>query len=109
MCWKQEWAAAIGNIQKSIKHIDAAELKLERRYDKNIISLAKRSGRNWDKFEAKKILGRISKNQEGIAQCRILKILLKERQDHLFQMIHHYGITKAKENRRLIELMNGYK
>ena len=108
MCWKQEWAAAIGNIQKSIKHIDLAQYKLEIRYESNIETLGHNSGRNWDKFECRKIIERMMKNHSGIAQCKILKILLKERQDHLYQMIGDHGIVKANENKRLIALMNGY-
>lgn len=109
MCWKQEWAAAIGSIQRALNHIDVAQHKLQRRYEKNLTALANRSGRNWDKFEAKKVLERMYKNQEGIAQCKILKGLLQERQEQLYQMIVSYGISKGKENKRIIKLMYGYR
>ena len=110
MCWKQEWAAAIGDIQDAIEHIDIAQGKLERRYEKNLDALAHKSGRHFDKWATRTIMKQIQTNKEGIAHCKVAKLLLKERQDHIYQMILEFGITnRGEDNRRLAVLLHGYK
>ncbi len=108
MCWKQEWAAAIGNIETALKHISAAEAKLERRRQKNFDSWHFQKGQGQDKFEERKIFNRIVKNSEGIRDCDDVRFMLEVLQDRLYWMTRKYGISVARENKRLKKLMAGY-
>lgn len=155
MCWKQEWAAAISNLCSAIKniqkqrgarvvqnlksatiHIHRAQMKLEKRLDRNERTLTRLS--NSKKFNYSKMLDpvkkRIAKNTKGIKECKEIIADLKaaqmaivvqfpgfpkhlaadmtnsfkRRQDQLFRMIHEYGIFKSKNPARTYQLMGKY-
>lgn len=101
MCWKQEWAHAINNLQHAIEHIEKAQNKLEKRMERNEAALDK-------SHEQVKILARITKNHAGIEQCKDVITELKTRQDELFKMIHEYGISKSDDPKRVYKLMGKY-
>jgi len=102
MCWKQEWAHAINNLQNAIEHIKRAQDKLEKRMERNESALDK-------SHEQMKVLSRIRTNHAGIEQCKGIITELKERQDELFKMIHQYGISKSEDPKRVYALMGKYK
>lgn len=118
MCWKQEWGAAIGNIQQAIKHVEVAQVKLEKRRERNFDTLHTSRNERSDKFEERKIVERMFKNSEGIMECMREKEELKKAQGRLYHMIQIYGINRPNmnkkvsghsENMRLKQLMKGYK
>lgn len=105
MCWKQEWAQAISNLQKAIEHVEKARGKLIKRRERNEASLKKK----WaDRYEKNKIEARIEKNRRGQEQCEKIIADLKDWQDQLFRMIHEYGITHSDDPKRVYKLMGKY-
>ncbi len=105
MCWKQEYASAIGNLQHAIEHINRAQEKLKQRQDRNEDNLKKK----WkDRYEGMKIKARIEKNQMGQGQCEKMITDLKDCQDQLFKMIHEYGISHSESPKRMYKLMGKY-
>lgn len=106
MCWKQEWASAINNLQHSIEHIERAQDKLEKRKERNEAALKKKY--KTDFYEETKIKARITKNNAGVEQCKGIITELKKRQDQLFIMIHEYGISKSDDPKRVYKLMGKY-
>lgn len=105
MCWKQEWAHAINNLQHAIKHVERAKGKLIKRKERNEAALKKKRA---DRYETKKILARITTNNQGIAQCEHVIHDLKEWQDVLFKMVHEYGISHSDNPKRVYKLMGKY-
>ncbi len=108
MCWKQEWASAINNIQHAIEHIEKAQNKLMKRKERNKGALKYKWVDRHDFYEKEKIEARITKNNAGIEQCKGVITELKERQDELFKMIHQYGISKSDDPMRVYKLMGKY-
>lgn len=111
MCWKQEWAMAINNLQHAIEHIEKAQIKLDKRKQRNEATIKRLEGytkRYYDKFEVKKAEKRLMKNSEGIEECRQVIAALKEEQDELFQMVHKFGISKSTHPKRVYALMGKY-
>jgi prefoldin subunit 5 len=94
MCWKDEWAKAINNINNAIEHIDYAQKKLETRLARNIKNLERI--KNNPKFNYPPMLAPvealIKKNTNGIENCKETISELKSRQALLFCMIHTLGI-----------------
>lgn len=107
MCWKQEWAHAINNLQKAIMHIERARDKLNKRKERNEKSLKKKWAKN-DRFEQRKIEMRMEKNRKGQEQCENLIADLEETQDQLFKLIHKYGISRSDDPKRVYKLMGKY-
>lgn len=107
MCWKQEWAHTINNMQKAIEHIEKAQDKLNKRKQRNEAALEKVCGK--DKFEENKIRERFLKNTAGIEECKGIISNLKEIQDQLYRMIHEYGISHSDDPKRVYKLMGKYK
>lgn len=105
MCWKQEWAHAINNMQKAIEHVEKAHDKLNKRLERNEVNLEKCIG---DKFEIKKIKKRIEKNTEAIEGCKQIIESLKINQNLLFMMIHLFGISHSEDPKRVYKLMGNY-
>uniref|UniRef100_A0A6M3XG89 Uncharacterized protein n=1 Tax=viral metagenome TaxID=1070528 RepID=A0A6M3XG89_9ZZZZ len=105
MCWKQEWAQAISNLQKAIEHVEKARGKLIKRRERNEANLKKKGA---DRYEKKKIEARIEKNQRGQEQCEKIIADLKDWQDQLFRMIHEYGITRSDNPKTVYKLMGKY-
>ena len=68
MCWKDEWAKAVNNIEWAIIHTDRAQSKLEKRG-----------------------------NSPGVDECKEVITELRQSQEQLKSMIEKYGIRK-KEN-----------
>ncbi len=105
MCWKQEWAHAINNLQHGIEHVEKAKGKLIKRRERNEANLKKK----WtDRYEGKKIEARIEKNRRGQTQCESIIADLKDWQDQLFRMIYEYGITHSDDPKRVYKLMGKY-
>ena len=105
MCWKQEWASAIGNLQSAVTHIERAKAKLEHRREKNL----QRLQHHHDKWSVKTILPLVTKNTAGIIECERTIATLRAEQAYLYHMIETYGISVREKNARLIKLMNGYR
>jgi hypothetical protein len=109
VCWKQEWASAIGNIQTAIRHIERAQAKLERRREKAIDNLGAKCK---DKWASKLISKRIIKNTAGITECQRTIAALEAQQAKLHKMIQSYGITNEQgrgQSKRLVRNMGRYK
>jgi hypothetical protein len=110
MCWKQEWAAAIGNLEHAIVHIERAKVKLERRLARNRVHLellSRSSKRNYPAMLAS-VQALIEKNRAGIEECRRVIAELMARQDQLFGMIKVYGINHSENPQRVKQLMGKY-
>ena len=117
MCWKQEWAAAIGNLQHSIKHTERAREKLKKRKERNDATLQRTMEQGHDRFNEARIGELAVKNSSGIEDCDLVLLRLKTTQNILYEMINKYGISRPnmnnkvsghEENRRLLKLMGGY-
>ena len=107
MCWKQEWAHAINNLQKAIMHIKRAQDKLDKRLERNEAALEKVRGK--DKFEENKIGERLLTNTEGIEDCKEIISNLKTKQAQLYSMVHEYGINHSDDPKRVYALMGDYR
>jgi hypothetical protein len=101
MCWKQEWAMAIGNLNHAIEHIERAESKLFKRLQRNKANLPK-------SHDKKAVQTLIQKNSDAIERCIFLIVSLKEKQDTLFKLIHEYGINHSDSSEKLYKLMGTY-
>jgi len=66
MCWKNEWAKAINNLNWALIHIERARIKVERR-----------------------------NNSEAVQECRLLTLNLKCVQDRLKNLIDQHGIRRV--------------
>lgn len=117
MCWKQEWAAAIGNLQYAIKHTERAREKLKKRKERNDATLQRTMEQGHDRFNEARIGELAVKNSSGIEDCDLVLLRLKTTQNILYEMINKYGISRPnmnnkvsghEENRRLLKLMGGY-
>jgi len=110
MCWKDEWAKAINNINNAIEHIEYAQKKLEARLTRNMKNL-ERIKRN-PKYNYPPVLApieaRIEKNTDGIRNCREIISELRQRQALLFCMIHTIGIKRQGASSRVYKLMGNY-
>jgi hypothetical protein len=113
MCWKQEWAMAINNLEHAVGHIQRARVKLEKRLERNKKCLEKlkdnprfrnRFGQPYEKILAP-TEKKIAHNSAGIEECTRLIETLKTSQDHLFRMIHKYGIKHSEDPQRVYQLM----
>lgn len=110
MCWKQEWAMAINNLNFAIEHVERARVKLSKRLLRNEATLQKlrqNKKHNYPK-ELEPVEARVQKNRKAEAQCRQIVADFKERQDQLFRMIHDYGITHSENPKRVYSLMGRY-
>lgn len=105
MCWKQEWAHAINNLQHAIEHVGKARDKLIKRRERNEAALKKKQA---DRYEKEKIQARIDKNRMGQQQCEKIIADLQESQDQLFMMIHKHGISHSDDPKRVYKLMGKY-
>jgi len=110
MCWKQEWAMAINNLQMARTHIERAQDKLKKRQARNERNLQrmKRS----QKYNYPKMLAPteelIKKNRFAEQDCKDIIADLRERQAQLFRMIHLYGIKHSETPQRVYQLMGKY-
>lgn len=105
MCWKQEWASAIGNLQRAIERIEKAREKLVRRKERNDRTLTRRRDR-WSQMT----IGELAmKNEAGIDECNAVISSLESQQDRLYEMIQTYGINNQDHSERLEELMGNYR
>lgn len=108
MCWKQEWASAINNINWTIIHIERAQAKLQKRLARNEQHLEYQMQREHkDKQALAQIQGLIQKNRKAFNDCKALSDVLRGHQKMLQNMIEVYGINRAKESQRLKVLMAG--
>jgi hypothetical protein len=108
MCWKQEWAAAIGNIGHSIKHVERAQAKLEKRQQKNLDTMLRRHN---DRWTVKTVSALYVRNTIGIEQCKEVVRRLRAEQAWLYAMIQTFGITNPQgrgKSKRLVLNMGGY-
>lgn len=106
MCWKQEWASAIGNIEAAIRHIERAQAKLERRRTKNLETMLRRHD---DRWTVKTVSQLMLKNTIAIEQCKDTVRRLRAEQDWVYAMIQTFGITNRDRSKRLTSNMGGYK
>jgi hypothetical protein len=111
MCWKQEWAMAINNLQHAIEHVAKARDKLVKRLGRNekhfdhLMGSKKHRG---DKAALAEVQGHIQKNRRGIADCDLVMSGLRTKQDLLFAMIQVYGLNRSENPKRVKQLMGKY-
>jgi uncharacterized protein (UPF0333 family) len=105
MCWKQEWANAIGNIESAIRHIERAQQKLERRREKNLATMLKHKG----KWTIKTVAPLLVRNTVAIEECKQTASRLKGEQALIYAMIKAFGISNRPHSKRLVENMAGYR
>ena len=96
MCWKEEWAYAIRNINGAIKHIERAKERLEKRRD--------RARKHYQKLNEDKkhrsvnalleIQERITGNNRAIDECDYIVAELKDQQKNLRALIEEFGINQ---------------
>jgi len=109
MCWKQEWASAINNINWTIIHIERAQAKLQKRLARNEqhLEYQMRQKGYKDKQALAEIQGLIQKNRKAFNDCKALIDVLRGHQKMLENMIAQYGINRQSESARLKQLMDG--
>jgi len=99
MCWKQEWASAIGNINRALKHVEKAKLKNEKRLARNTTTLERMM--KSEKYNKPGSTGPVEalmqKNRNAVTECNEVIRNLKRFRTQLQVMIHTYGI-KQKVN-----------
>ena len=110
MCWKQEWAMAINNLNGAIAHVERARAKLQKRLERNEANLQRmRQNKKCNypsMLEPVQLL--IRKNEQGMAECEQVIGALRQKQDQLFQMVHTYGIKHSDNPQRVYRLMGKY-
>ena len=110
MCWKQEWAMAINNLQMARIHIERAQEKLKKRQlrnERNLQRLKQNPKYNYPSQLAP-VEELIKKNRFAEQDCKDIIAELKERQAQLFRMIHVYGIKHSESPQRVYQLMGKY-
>jgi len=110
MCWKQEWAMAINNLQHAQEHIEKAQEKLHNRRlrnEKNLQRLTSSKKHNYP-CEIAPVKELIEKNRLGEQECKDVIAVLKQTQAQLFRMIHVYGIKHSENPQRVYQLMGKY-
>jgi len=110
LCWKHEWAMAINNLERAIRHIEKAKASLEKRLERNKRNLEKhKQSKKWNYPSLlEPIKNLIEKNRRAIAQCDVIIEILKLRQHELYYMIKKYGINRKTSSARLKRLMGKY-
>jgi hypothetical protein len=93
MCWKQEWASTVNNLNWAILHTERAKAKLEGRIA------------GFEHYT----LGRseVEKARQGVAECEVLIAAFKESQERLKKLIDEVGISRTDNPARTRTLMNG--
>lgn len=109
MCWKQEWASAINNINWGIIHVKRAQIKLQKRAlrnDKFLRYLSQNKHKSSPKMiaEVQKLL---EKNRDGAFKSALAIATLRDIQAELKNMIKTYGISHTSKPARTRELMAG--
>lgn len=110
MCWKQEWASAIGNIEHAKEHILRAQKKLLKRKARNEETLEKLRGNKRLGYpkELQRVEDLIAKNTYGARECKIIREHLEAEQDRLYRLITDFGISRATTSKRLRQNMGKY-
>jgi len=104
MCWKEEWASAHNQISHAIAHIEKAQVKLNKRAQRNTASLEKHTR---DRYETMKINRRLKRNGEAESTCQLTIDNLRTEQARLRFMIDRYGIKHSENgSKRLSKLMS---
>jgi len=117
MCWKDEWAKAINNLNSVITHVEYAQKKLEARLARNQKHLSRLKGDK--KYNYPLVLApveeRILRNTEAIENCKSMVSEFRESQGLLYCMVHTIGITRSKMSKmsmtqpqRVYNLMGNY-
>lgn len=108
MCWKQEWAGAINNLNWAIIHVKRAQIKLQKRKLRNekFLRHLKRSKSKSQKLitETQELL---IKNSAGERECKSVITTLQLIQKELKVMIETYGIKHASNPAATRKLMGG--
>jgi len=102
MCWKQEWAAAVNNLQWAIIHTERAKAKLEYRVTK-----FEEGVRNADKSEIDQAHLNLEKSRRGVAECNELITRFKKDQEQLKKLIDEVGLWVKDDPARTKTLMAG--
>jgi len=111
MCWKDEWARAINNLNSAVTHVEYAEKKLEARLARNQKHLKRL--KEDKKYNYPPVLApvqeRIKKNMVAIEDCKMVIKEFRARQAQLFCMVHTFGITRSEtQPQRVYDLMGNY-
>lgn len=111
MCWKQEWAMAINDLEHAKEHVLRAQGKLRKRLARNKIALHRlsTSRKYCGSGSLAPVQQLIEKNRAGIEECEQVIAELRVRQDQLFRMVHVYGIKHSEAPQRVYKLMGKYK
>lgn len=105
MCWKQEWAMAIGNLNHAIEHVNKAKLKLEKRADGNKATIEKLKGNVRRSDIRKQAEANLLKNLQGVEECQSIIYMLKTKRHELQKMIETYGFSRKDNPERTKRLM----
>jgi len=110
MCWKQEWAMAINNLERAKEHIAKARAKLQARKARNEknLEMLRRSKKHNYPSELQPVEALIARNEKGIWECEHICCDLEARQDQLYRMIKVYGIKRSENPERVRQLMGTY-
>jgi hypothetical protein len=93
MCWKQEWASAVNNLNWAIRHTERAKAKLEARIA---------GFENYTLGESE-----VEKARQGAAECEALITNFKNSQERLKRLIEVVGISRTDNPARTRILMTG--
>jgi len=95
MCWKDEWVAAIKNLDRGIRHIEKAREKVHQRGLRNekTIQTCIEVDDAWNRRAAQM---RLEKNRAAESQCRTIIAGLKETRGQLQRMVETYGISRKQ-------------
>jgi hypothetical protein len=110
MCWKQEWAMAINNLQHAQVHIARAQRKLQLRLHRNLQNLMRLQVDKKHNYpsEIDPVKALITRNDLGIAACDQLLDTLQAKQDELYHLIKVHGINHSENPQRVRQLMGKY-
>jgi HEPN domain-containing protein len=90
LCWKEEWEAAVKNLERAIVHIKRARDSMARRMERNIKTLEKLRQPS-RRRPVEKLLER---NREAHDKCVELVETLRRLQEELRNLIQTYGISR---------------
>jgi len=110
MCWIQEWARAINNLNHAITHVEYGKKKLEGRLARNYKNLQRLKSNpkyNYPTF-LEPVEELIRKNTRAIIECKQLIADFKARQDNLYGMINTYGIRRFENSKMIKKAMGTY-
>lgn len=102
MCWKQEWASAVNNLNWAIIHTERAKAKLGYRVTK-----FEEAVRNADKSEIDRAHFNLDQSRRGVVECDELIKDFKKDQEQLKKLIDEVGLWVKDDPERTKTLLVG--